>query len=192
MSSDKSFWNEAAKYGLMLGVVMGASKIFEQSLVINGALEYAGWMLLEWFLFATLFFAILYRATKRRADSMDPALGYSFGQGVNYMMLLSILAAIPVSCLYYVYINSIVGYDNYIEGLISVMVAAAESRPIDATSANMVELLIDQVRSQPQVSIFSTLFSTVIQYAFAGLLAGLILAGFISRKPEIFEKKDEQ
>ncbi|MFI3332980.1 MAG: DUF4199 domain-containing protein [Rikenellaceae bacterium] len=188
----KTFWNEVAKQGLLLGIVMGASKIFEQTLVINNQLEYGGWILLEWILFAVLFFAILYRATKRRAATMDPALGYSFGQGVNYMMLISAFAAVPVACLYYVYVNSIVGYDNYIEGLIAVVVSVLEARPIDSATSEMAEMLIEQLRVQPQASIFSTLFSTIFQYAFAGLFVGLCVAGFTKRSPEIFEKKDEQ
>ncbi len=188
----KLFWNEVAKYGLMLGVVMGSSKIFEQSLVIFGGLSYAGWVLVEWVLFAALFMAILYRATKRRAAAVDPILGFSFMQGVNYMMLLSIAAAVPLSCIYYVYINSIVGYDQYVAGLIAVVTSAAELQPMDATTANTIEALIEQIRVQPQASIFATLFGAIVQYAFAGLVSGLILAGFTSRKPEVFTKNDNE
>ncbi len=187
----KTFWNEVSKQGLLLGIVMGASKILEQSMVITGSWGYGAWILLEWLLFATLFFAILYRATKRRAATMDSALGFSFAQGVNYMMLISVFSAVVVACLYYVYINSIVGYDNYIEALISVVVGLFDGRQIDAATSEMAELLIEQLRTQPQPSIFSTLFSTIFQYAFAGLFAGLCLAGFTKRNPEIFEKRDE-
>ncbi len=188
---DKKFWDDVAKYGLLLGIVMGASKIFEQSLVINGGLDYAGWVVLEWLLFAVLFFAILFRVTKKHAALSDPALGFSYGQGIGYMILISVFAAVPVTCLYYVYINSIVGYDNYIEGLIAMMVSALEAQPVDASMADVMEMLIDELRMQPQASIFSSLISTVFQYAFAGSFAGLILAGFTARKPEIFENKDE-
>ncbi len=185
------FWNDVAKYGLLLGVVMGASKIFEQSLVLTGNFTYIGWIAVEWLLFAVLFFSILYRATKNRAAAIDPALGFGFGQGVNYMMLVSIFAAVPVACLYYVYINSIIGYDNYIEAISSVLVTAVEMQPIDNDTVEVVELLVEQIRSQEQASIFSTLFATIFQYLFAGLFAGLILSGFIVRKPEIFKKDNE-
>ncbi len=188
---DKSFWNEVAKYGLLLGIVMGASKIFEQSLVLSGNTSYLGWVMLEWLLFAVLFFAILYKATKKRAATVDPALGFTYIQGVNYMILISVFAAVPVACLYYVYVNSIVGYDNYVDGLIAVVVNLVETQPLDAASADLIEMSIDQMRSQPQPSIFATLFSTIFQYAFAGMFVGLILSGFISRKPEIFKKDNE-
>ncbi len=189
---NRLFWNDVAKYGLMLGIVMGGSKIFEQSLVIfGGAIDYAGWVLVEWVTFAVLFFAILYRATKRRAAAIDPKLGFSYAQGVNYMMLVSAFAAVPVACIYYVYINSIVGYDNYVEALIAVVISAAELQPMDSSTADVLEMLVDQLREQPQASIFSTLFSTIFQYLFAGLFAGLILAGYTKRKAEIFKTDDE-
>ncbi|MFR9504118.1 MAG: DUF4199 domain-containing protein [Rikenellaceae bacterium] len=188
----RSFWNEVSKYGVLLGISMGASKVFEQSLILGAGIGYAGWILLEWVLFAALFFAILYKATKKRALSLDPALGFSFIQALNYMILISILAAIPVACINYVYINSIVGYGNYVDSLIAVVVNAAESQPLDSSSADMIEMVIDQLRAQPQSTIFSMLFGTIVQYAFAGLFAGLILAGFVSRKPEIFKQQDEQ
>lgn len=187
----KQFWNEAAKYGTLLGVVMAGSKILEQSMACSGNLSYISFIAIEWLVFAVLFCAILYRATKSRAAKNDPALGFSFFQGVNYMMLISIFAAVPVACAYYVYINSIIGYDNYIEGLISVLIQSAELQPMDAASADLIETLIDQMRSMPQGSIFSTLLNSVVQYTFAGLFAGLILAGFTRRQPVIFDKKDE-
>ncbi len=190
--SNKSFWNEVSKQGLLLGIVMGASKIFEQSIVIYGGIEYSVWVVLEWLLFATLFFMLLYKATQKRAASVDPMLGFSFIHGVNYMILISAFAAIVVACVYYVYINSIVGYDNYIDSLIAVVVTAAESQPIDSSTANMIETLVDQMRTQVQPSIFEVLFNTIFQYAFAALFAGLILAGFISRKPQIYDMENEE
>lgn len=77
------------------------------------------------------------------------------------------------------------------DAVIAVVVNAAESQPIDASTADMIELLVDQMREQPQPSIFSVLFSTIFQYAFAALIVGLILAGFISRKPEVFKNENE-
>ncbi len=190
--SNKSFWNEVSKQGLLLGIVMSASKIFEQSIVIYGGIEYSIWVVLEWLLFAALFFVMLYKATQKRAASVDPMLGFSFIQGINYMVLISAFAAVVVACVYYVYINSIVGYDNYIDSLITIVVNAAESQPIDSSTANMIETLVDQMRTQTQPSIFAVLFNTVFQYAFAALLAGLILAGFISRKPQIYNTANEE
>lgn len=190
--NSRSFWNEVCKQGVLLGIVMGGSKILEQSLLINGSLSSSGWIVLEWILFAVLFFAILYRATKRRAALMDPVLGYSFTQGVNYMMLISILAAVPVACIYYVYINSIVGYDNYIDSIVATLISAVETLPVDNQTSDTIDMLIEQLRAQSQPSIFTTLFDTIVQYAFVGLFAGLILSGFTKRRPEIFSKSDEQ
>ncbi|MFI3265003.1 MAG: DUF4199 domain-containing protein [Rikenellaceae bacterium] len=188
---NRSFWNEVAKQGVLLGIVMSASKIFEQSLVIYGGLEYSLWVMLEWLLATALFFVILFKATQKRAALVDSKMGFSFMQGVNYMMLISIFASVLVACVYYVYINSFIGYDNYMDAVIAVVVNAAESQPIDASTADMIELLVDQMREQPQPSIFSVLFSTIFQYAFAALIVGLILAGFISRKPEVFKNENE-
>ncbi|MFI3285428.1 MAG: DUF4199 domain-containing protein [Rikenellaceae bacterium] len=188
---NKSFWNEVSKQSILLGVVMGASKMFEQSLLISGGVNYGGWILLEWLLFAFLFCSILYRATKRRAALTDSTLGYSFGHGVSYMMLISMLAAIPVTCIYYVYVNSLIGYDNYIEGLVNAIISVVQAQPLDNATSDVIDLLIEQMRSQPQASILSVLFNTIFQYAFAGLFVGLCIAGFTKRKPEIFEQGNE-
>lgn len=180
----KSFWNEVSKYGIMLGVVMGALTIFMQSLVINGGVQHAGSVTLIAILYVVLFFVILRVAAKKRAASIDPELGFSYFQGVNYMILVSMFAAVPAACIYYVYINSIVGYDNYIDGLTSILIEAAKLQPLDDSSATLVEDLIEQVRKQPQVSVFALVFNSIIQYAFGGMFVGLILSGFISRKPQ--------
>ncbi len=185
------FWNDAAKYGVLLGVTMSGKKILQQGLILNGGVENIGWISLQWVLFAVLYFVILFRATKHRASQADPVVGFSFGQGVSYMILVSVLAAVPVSCIYYIYINSIVGYETYVESLISMMITAVEMQPVDSATADTVEMLIDQIRATPQASIFSELFSTIFQHTFTGAFVGLLLAGRTLRRPQIFDKKDE-
>ncbi len=191
--NNKSFWNEVAKYGLLLGLAMGGSKLIEQSLGMNvgSNLNYAYLIIVEWLLFAALYLAVLFKATKRRAALADPKLGFTFAQSVSYMTLISLFVAVPVACIFYIYINSIIGYDTYIEGIIATITATAELQPLNQSEATLIEQLIEQLRSQAQPSIFEVLFSTITQYVFAGLFAGMILGGFTQRKPQIFDNENE-
>ncbi len=190
-NNNKTFWNDVAKYGLLLGIAMGASKIFEQALFINGGISYVGWVVLEWILFAIFFMVFLYKITLRQANASDPAVGYSFFKSSNYMVLVSIFAAVPVTCIYYIYVNSILGYDNYVDGLITVLVNTVETYPVDSDTAASVDLVINQLRSQAQPSIFEVLFNTICQYTFAGLLAGLVMSGFIAKRAASGDLRDE-
>ncbi len=58
----KNFWNDVAKYGALLGILMGASKVLEQSMLLTGNVTYIALMGLEWILFAVIFCLILIRA----------------------------------------------------------------------------------------------------------------------------------
>ncbi len=189
MEKSNLFWNEAAKYGALIGITMSASKVLENSMIIYGGLDYTLFILLEWLLMAALYCAILYKATQKRAAIAAPERGYSYFQGVNYMMLISAFAAVIVSCVYYVYINSFVGYHNYMIALSDVLQSAASLQPIDAATAQTIDMLIEQMHSQPQASIFSLLFSTIVQYAFAGVVVGMLLSGFISRRPQMSDNE---
>ncbi len=107
------------------------------------------------------------------------------------MMLVAIFAALPVTLIYYVYINSIVGYDTYITELIASMTGIMASQPIDSASASILETTFETMRTQSQPSIFNVLFGNIFNYAFVGCLVGVIFAGKAKRKPQIFDSVDE-
>ncbi len=187
----KNFWNDVAKYGALLGILMGASKVLEQSMLLTGNVTYIALMGLEWLLFVVIFCLILIRAAKNEALKADAKIGFTYGQGVSYMMLVAIFAAVPVTLIYYVYINSIVGYDNYIAEMIASVTALIDSQPIDSASAAIVESTFETLRTQAQPTIFNVLFGNIFNYAFAGGLVGIIFAGKAKRKPQIFDNVNE-
>ncbi len=188
----KNFWNDVAKYGALLGILMGASKVLEQSMLLTGNVTYICLVGIEWLLFAVIFCLILIRAAKNEAAKMDAKIGFSYGQGISYMILTSIFAAVPVTLIYYIYINSIVGYDAYVTQLIDSVTNLVATQPIDSASASILDSTFEAMRTQPQPSIFNVLFGNILNYAFAGGIVGLIFAGRAKRVPQIFNDVNEQ
>ncbi len=188
MSSRKEFWNETSKYALLLGIVMSASKLLEQSYAINVSSEPAWWVNLEWYISVALYAAILYMATKKRAAKCDPLLGFSFFKGFNYMVLLSVMASIVVGAAYVIYINSTVGYEAYFEHF---FVAASQGQI--SQTVDMLEESFELVKQMPkQVVLVSMFFATLFQYLIAGAFFGVLLAQFTRVAPNFMIKNDEE
>ena len=189
---NNNYWNDVAKYGALLGVLMGSSKILEQSMILSGNLTYMMLTMVEWLLFAVIFCLILIKAAKNRASKVAPELGFSYGQGISYMILVSLFAAIPVTFLFYIYQNSIVGYDNYIAKLIQSMTQLIEpyKNMLDNNMLAQYEENVRIIKEQPKLSIFEMLYSTMLSYAFLGGIVGVIFAGLARRKPQIFEGEE--
>ncbi len=191
---DKNFWNDVAKYGALLGILMASSKILEQTMILSGNLTYMMLIALEWLLFAVIFCLLLVRATKDRAGKVDPKLGFSYGQGISYMILVSVFAAIPVTLLFYIYLNSIIGYDNYVARTIQSATQLIEpyKNMLDKSNLAQIEENLKAIKEQPKLSIFQMLYGTICSYAFVGGIVGVLFAGLAKRKPQIFDNEEIQ
>lgn len=189
---DKDFWNDVAKYGALLGILMGASRILKMSMYLSGNLTYMLLTILIGLLFAFIFCLILIKAAKARAAKVDPILGFSYGQGVSYMILVSLFAAVPVTLLYYIYEYTIVGFDNSILQQTRVATDIFNSYAQIMTKDQMkdAEQYIKLIKEQPKLSIFEMLYGTMFSYAFIGGIVGVLFAGLAKRKPQIFDKEE--
>ncbi len=186
----KKFWDNAAKHGLFLGLVMGGAKVLEQSLILTGDVTYISLTTLVWLLSAVIYVSVLYKATKKQSMLNSKEEGYSFHDGFMYVIVISILTAIPVTCIYYVYINSIVGYDNYIDGIISSLSGVISQSGVTNELADLYDSMFDGFRNTPKPTIMGSLFGSILNYMLSGSIIGLIVAKIASRKPEIFDNKE--
>lgn len=190
MKKINNFWNDAAKYGALLGIAMSGSKVLEQSLLLKGEASYVGIYTIEWILSILVFGAILHFASKKRSMQYPEEVGYPFGVALSFIIAVSALAAIPVACVYYIYINSFIGYDVYVDMMINSITQMMSQVEIDAQTADLIDATLDttfeQLKNTPQPSIFSSLFGTIANYIFGGALLGLLVANFTKRKPVIF------
>ncbi len=194
MKNINNYWNDAAKYGVLLGIAMSGSKILEQSLLLSGDIALMGLYSIEWILSIIVFGAILHFASKRRAMQYPDEVGYPFGLALSFLISVSMLAAIPVACINYVYINSFIGYDNYVNTMIGSINEMMSQIQMTSQSADMFESVLDETFAQlkeiPQPSIFSSLFGTIVNYICGGGVLGLFVASFTKRKPKVFESNE--
>ncbi len=185
--------NSVAKWGLILGVVMSASRIVEANLIISADVANYTMLTFEWIFAAAIYIVMLYRINRARSEGADPAVGYRFAQSLNYTIMISIFAAIIVGISYHTYIvNYVGGYDRYLELSLNSIESVLAGSELSADAM----ALLDQgresvalVRSDPP-SIISTIFSTIATYILSGFIVGLGVAMLTKRNAEI--KSDEE
>ncbi|MFR9603376.1 MAG: DUF4199 domain-containing protein [Rikenellaceae bacterium] len=180
----KSFFNEAAKWGLILGVMMGVSRVFEYRLMLSGSVTQYSLLTIEWVVVAVIYALLLYRAVKSRAVAIYPSVGFSFGRSVNYAVVISMFAAVIVSLASFTYINSVVGgYDLYIGQLVTSVTSVIEEAKVESAVMDMYAETFAELKNTEVATptIFDTLLSTLSMYILAGTFFGVIVSFFVKR-----------
>ncbi|MFI3278072.1 MAG: DUF4199 domain-containing protein [Rikenellaceae bacterium] len=182
---NKSLINDAAKWGVLLGVILGCSKIFEQSLMLSGESSKMGVLALEWIVVAVVYGALTFKALKMRASQSDV---FKYGQGVNYSILISLFASIIVAFSSYIYIDSYVGgYEQYASQLVDSMSGViAEIELGEETKALYTENFeaLQEASANSSLSLIDVLLNTCSIYIITGALYGAIIS-FFTRKQEV-------
>ncbi|MFR9641439.1 MAG: DUF4199 domain-containing protein [Rikenellaceae bacterium] len=183
--TNKEKWNNAAKWGLIVGICMSCSKIIEHLLLLSGEVNKFALLSVEVLVSAALFCSLIYQALKRGVPMLSLEGKYMYGQGVNYAILISVFAATIVTLSSYIYIDAVVGgYEAYViasvNSMKSVMSDSSVSRDFLSTYDSRFDELITSAKNKP--SIFALLFSHISTYVFTGGLAGLILSWRVSTK----------
>lgn len=189
---DRNLLSDAASKGAILGVLMLASHILEQTLMLQGSLSTLMIAVIEMLAVAVLFVYLVWRFAKRASMEFgDEEVGYSYGQGLLYVITLSVLAGIVVGLGSYVYMHFIIGYENYIEKVSAMYSSLLSTAAIPASVASVYEQMLEQIQSQPEPSIFGTLWSSLWSYLFWGLIVGLFVAAAVKRDPKLSDENDE-
>lgn len=188
---DKMFWTDVAKKGAILGVLMLASHILEQVLMLNGNTSRMFVAGIEMLVVALLYIYLMYRFVKGYSNTFSAEEGFSYGRGFTYVVYASLLAGVIVGFGSYVYVHWIVGYGDYIDGMVNMYASIIDSAAMPASLSAMYEGMFEQLESQPEPSVFSTLFSTLWGYIMWGVIIGLIIAGIVKRTPKLFDETDE-
>ena len=187
--NNKMFWYDVLRAGAIVGIVMALSRIFERyQLVFRDADmgSIAVVYLLEWFVAAGLFIAMLYFFARRRAKAADAEVGFSYGQALSYILLVSMLAGVIVGVADTIYINAM-GYDVYVDGLIGRL---GELRNMyigvgyNGADIKMFDDVAHSIRTSEQPSMLSNVFAGFNNYILFGGLPGLIIASLVRRDPE--------
>ena len=175
--------------GAIVGVVMALSRIFERyelffstSELLSVVTPYA----IEWVLMVGIFVWLLFFFTRRRAKAADAEVGFSYGQALSFVLVVSMLAGIIVGLADTIFINAM-GYDLYVDGMVT-RIGQMRNLYIEAglTQADVKSFdeMAAAARMAEQPSIFMNIFVDLYNYILFGGLPGLIIAAIVRRQPE--------
>ena len=187
------FWNSLLKHSFVVGIVMLLSKITETALLLNSN-KYS-LIFLECivvfaaFLFMLIHFTKQYR--KKVLDAMAEPKEFTFGRGFNYILMICIIASIIISFGSYIYIHKIVGYENYINGILTTTKQYLASVPNASGAGHSIEKMFEVVRSAPKPGILREIWSGICSYAFYGAFWGLILSGALRKGVSLSKANDD-
>lgn len=183
----KTFWNDAAKYGAVIGAVLAASALFENYAILSGRMSLMMFVALEFIAVAVLHYVLLHRYTKRYADSFSAEEGFSFGKAYGYILLLSAFAGVILGLVQTVYLHLLVGYESYRANYIAAMQNyLSQSNGLSASMEPVMAQLFGQLESAPAPSVLQTAWGSISTALLFGLVFGLIIAGVLSRAPKLF------
>lgn len=183
-----NFWNEAAKCGAVLGLILAVSSVLENSVFFTSGTGFLYLMLLEFFAVAALHYYLLHRYTRRHSQLYTADEGFSFGQGYGFLLAVSGFAGIIVGVVQAVYLHLVVGYANYIDHYVSWMTGLfAQMGSASSSMEGMLSQVITELQNSPAPSMLKTLWGGFWGCLLFGGIFGLIIAGVISRAPKPFD-----
>ena len=188
----KFSWNQVARQGAVLGIILAASSIFEWEAALSGKLGWMGLIFLEWIAVVVLHYYLLHRYTKQYGAAFSAEEGFSFGKAYSYLLNVSLFAGVVVGAVQALYLHAIVGYSNYMARYVEMMKRLIAQ--ISSGGQQMAAILrqtMEQMQQAEAPSIISTAFSGIWSVVLFGLLFGLIIAGVLARSPKMFASKDE-
>lgn len=186
------YWNDVASKGAVLGALMLASSIFEQSSLLSSSLSLLMIMVLERILAAVVFVWLLYRFAKRAAVRFgDDTLGFSYSQGLMYVWCVSLFAGVIVGLGGYLYLHYGVGYEEYTERLVDNMHEILyNSGALTSDLRKTYDTMLSTLAERPEPSVLSNVLSSVAGYGFWGVLVGLFVAAGVKREPRLFDNDE--
>lgn len=190
--NNRGFWNDVLRCGAILGIIMGASGIFETYALISGSHGLLGAMLLEMIVVLAVFVWLLYAFARKRSRLYEPQEGFSYAQALLYVICMSAAAGVIAGVMKYVFV-SIIGYGTMIDGYMDILEyyrATVVQADMPEMYVKMFDDMIEAVRISERPSILATVFGSLETYAVGGALLGLIISGIVRRDPVITHNEE--
>lgn len=183
-----NFWNDAARYGALLGAVLSVSFILENWMTLSGRMTMYALMTVEWIAVVVLHYYLLHRFTRCRSLLYTAEEGFTFGQGYGYLMVVSAFAGIIVGVVQYVYLHLVLGYSNYTERMVEAVTdMLSMGGNVSASYEGMIVPMLEQIQSAPVPSVIATVWGGMFTSLLFGAVFGLIIAGVLARAPRPFD-----
>lgn len=187
--------NDILTKGAILGGVMLASRIAETSMTCYGGT--IKWLIIcavEWFAMAAVYIVLLNAFTRgyaRKQLAMQQGVQhFSYGNGLSYAILISMLAGIIVAIGGYIFLHAVIGYDNFVDGNISLILNTFSEARVEVTPE--AQEMIAEMKVTPAPSIIDTLIASVWNYLLSGAIVGAIVAIFTRRKLQIINNNEQE
>lgn len=188
-----NFWNEAAKCGAILGLLLAASAVLENWLMLSGKTSYFMALGLEWIVVVVLHYYLLHRYTRSHSMLYTVEEGFSFGQGYGYLLTVSGFAGIIVGLGQFLYLHVILGYSVYIERyIVSLQSILSQGGGVPASMESLLSQTFNQLQTMPEPSALRTVFASIFSSLLFGAIFGLIIAGVLSRAPKPFDTENNK
>lgn len=188
--NNKEFWYDVMRSGAIIGIIMAISYVFERYVLFYSDLQLGTASVIlcgEMLVACVVFVWLLVRFSRRRAAACDPRIGYSYGVALSYILVVSMFAGVIVGVCGTL-LTSIVGYDNYVVGVVERLDEVRllySNMGINSSELKVFDEVVHAVRTSTQPSMLSNVFAAFNNYILFGGLPGLIIAGIVSRKPEV-------
>lgn len=170
----QTFWSDASRYGAILGGVEIVFLLVGALLRGNGLLS-----LLE----LVVFIFLLYRFTNRRAALYGASEGYSYGNGLRFILWTSIFAGVLCGA-YEIVARNWLFPAYYHEQLQQSLVALSQFKLSNAQLSE-VQTMSEQISFSPIWIVLGDTLGMLLR----GLFFGLFVAAFTRREPDIFNEE---
>lgn len=170
----QTFWSDASRYGAILGGVEIVFLLVGALLRGNGLLS-----LLE----LVVFIYLLYRFSNRRAALYGASEGYSYGNGLRFILWTSIFAGILCGA-YEIVARNWIFPAYYHEQLQQSLVALSQLKLSNAQLSE-VQAMSEKVSFSPIWIVLGDTLGMLLR----GLFFGLFVAAFTRREPDIFNEE---
>ena len=176
-----TFWSEASRYGAILGGVEILLALFK-SLAVNSTWLAMG--LSAFGLWCTI--TLLYRFTKRRSMLYGADEGYSYGNGLKFILSLSLFSGVVLGA-YEIFARNILFVKLYREA-INLQLLALKQSPMLTQQLPLAEVkeMAEMIMFSPIWVVLSTIFGLMLSYLFYGLF----IAAFTRREANIFTSQE--
>ena len=191
------FLNDMLTKGAILGGVMAASAIVETAMLYYGGnTTWLTAMTVEVLVVVALYIWLTLRFTKGYAKLVlaerEKMPYFSYGNGLSYVISISMLAGVIAALGSYMFRHYVVGFENYMMANVKLLQDTLSQTEVPASMVGTYDQLFKAMQSQDEPSLISTIFSSVTNYLLAGTLVGLVVAAITKREPKIFDNQNEQ
>ncbi len=177
----ETFWRETSRYGAMIGGVEVVCALLKMLTVSTPWLS----MLLS-LMSTALLVTLLYLFTKRRSMLYGEAEGYSYGDGLKFIISLSLFAGIILGA-YEIFARNMLFVEIYREAM-NLQLLAFQQNPMLTQGMSLSEIkeLFESIMFSP----LWVVFSAVLGLFFSYLFFGLFIAAFTRREVNVFSSEE--